>query len=55
MNDNADQVLATHQMANSILKHDVDHLQVIPELAIKLLRLSCKKFLCKRIISINSK
>ncbi len=42
MTDNANQLLATHQAANLILKHKVDRLQVIPELAIKLLRLSCK-------------
>ncbi|GFO71954.1 two-component system, cell cycle response regulator [Bathymodiolus japonicus methanotrophic gill symbiont] len=40
MSKNINPHIALHQTTSSILKHDVDHLQVIPLLAIKLLRLN---------------
>ena len=40
MSKNVNPHIALQQTASSILKHAVDHLQVIPLLAIKLLRLS---------------
>ena len=43
MTDNINQILAIHQAANTLLKHEVDQLQVIPALAIKLICLSGDK------------
>ena len=43
MNDTATQVLAIHKAADSLLKYKVDPFQVIPALAIKLIRLSNDK------------
>lgn len=40
MTDNANHLIAIHQRANALLKHEVDHMQIIPPLAIKLLRLT---------------